>query len=408
MKLSDNPPVHLTYCLNIHPGESWEENFSAINTCALSAKERISPDAPFGLGLRLSNRASVELSAPEAVEKFKAFLDEHDMYVFTVNGFPYGSFSSGVVKQDVYKPDWRNSERTRYTMRLADILAQLLPEHTTGSISTVPCSYKDWIKSGADREAMAANLVECAFHLAELRAEKSVDIKLGLEPEPDCLIGSTDEAIGFFGTTLLGSGCEHLAEARGMSLEEASDLVLTYIGICLDTCHAAVEYEDPEKSILRLHDHGIPVCKIQVCSALSARINEHTLRQLRPFCEDRYLHQTKMRGRDGGIRSFKDLPECMGMDPDAFNDCELRTHFHLPLYFDRHQGLQSTSSYLREEFFQTALAYGVQQFEIETYTFDVLPEAMRPGDVVSSIVREYQWLMPRIMQSISSSASASV
>ena len=30
--------------------------------------------------------------------------------------------------------------------------------------------------------------------------------------------------------------------------------------------------------------------------------------------------------------------------------------------------------------------------EIETYTFDVLPKALHPGDVVKSIAREYEWV----------------
>ena len=36
MILQHNPPLHLTYCLNIHPGEKWADNFAAIKEHALA------------------------------------------------------------------------------------------------------------------------------------------------------------------------------------------------------------------------------------------------------------------------------------------------------------------------------------------------------------------------------------
>ena len=34
--------------------------------------------------------------------------------------------------------------------------------------------------------------------------------------------------------------------------------------------------------------------------------------------------------------------------------------------------------------------------EIETYTFDVLPPEVHPGDIVKSISREYAWVLERL------------
>ena len=122
MKLQRDPPLHLTYCLNIHPCESWNENLAAIRDKALAVKRAVCPDKPFGLGLRISHAAADTLSEPGASAELRRFLDQNGLYVFTINGFPFGSFHGSVVKENVYHPDWRTSERLEYTNLLADIL----------------------------------------------------------------------------------------------------------------------------------------------------------------------------------------------------------------------------------------------------------------------------------------------
>src|SRR5581483_695 len=103
-----------------------------------AVKARVSPAAPFGVGLRLSAAAAEELAAPTALADFRRLLDAHGLYVFTLNGFPYGAFSGTRVKERVYLPDWREPARAAYTRQLADILAALLPDGVDGSVSTVP------------------------------------------------------------------------------------------------------------------------------------------------------------------------------------------------------------------------------------------------------------------------------
>ena len=99
----------------------------------------------FGVGLRLSARAAAELSAPAVLAEFRRLSSRSNrMYVFTINGFPYGTFHGTRVKEEVYLPDWRDPERLRYTNLLADLLAELLPDDPgiEGSVSTVPGAYK--------------------------------------------------------------------------------------------------------------------------------------------------------------------------------------------------------------------------------------------------------------------------
>jgi hypothetical protein len=51
MQVSD---FHLTYCTNIHPGESWEATFKNLKEYIPKIKGELSVEKPFAIGLRLS------------------------------------------------------------------------------------------------------------------------------------------------------------------------------------------------------------------------------------------------------------------------------------------------------------------------------------------------------------------
>ena len=377
MQIQDDPPLHLTYCLNIHPGETWEENFAAIRDKALAVKRALCPDKPFGLGLRISRAAAGTLSQPGECEKLRRFLDENGLYVFTVNGFPFGSFHGSVVKEDVYRPDWRSVERVEYTNMLTDILAKLLPDGVAGSISTVPGSYREWVTSRDDRVRIADNLSECAEHLDAIRKRTGKDICIALEPEPDCLIETTDDAIAFFDEFL-----------RGESLRRR-------VGVCVDVCHQAVMFENPEDSIRKLVDAGIRVAKVQFSSALRVIPTKSALRALDEFSESVYLHQVKVRTASGEVISYKDMGEALnkrGTTAEA-TDEEWRVHFHVPLFVENYDELKSTNSLYTENLAQLIKSGATSHVEIETYTFDVLPRDLRRRDVVENVIMEYEWVL---------------
>src|SRR5437868_14653482 len=156
MKL--NHGLHLAYCTNIHRGETWPETFESLKTHTLAVRERVCPGKPYAIGLRLSNRAAHDLSDRARLLAFQRWLAENQCYVFTINGFPFGRFHGTRVKEQVYLPDWTTRERLEFTNRLFDLLAQLLPEEVEGSVSTVPCSFKEFIKSKDQINAIHANL----------------------------------------------------------------------------------------------------------------------------------------------------------------------------------------------------------------------------------------------------------
>ncbi|HUS90655.1 MAG TPA: metabolite traffic protein EboE [Phycisphaerae bacterium] len=398
MIVSRDPLLHLTYCLNIHRGESWAENLAAIRDHALRVRRAVAPGRPFGLGLRLGHQAAEELAQADRLAELRGFLAENDLYAFTVNGFPYGPFHGTAVKEDVYRPDWRTAERRDYTIRLIDILAALLPEGVPGSISTVPGAYKAAVRTPDDVTRMCRMLAEAAAHAERVYGETGRDICIALEPEPDCFLETADEAVAFFGETLPAQAARDDGPMRATG-GRGGDILRERLGVCLDTAHAAVEFEDPAAVLDRLVSAGVRVGKVQLSAALRLSPTAQALRRLGDFADAVYLHQVKLRGADGAIRGFADLPEGIAAAQGEGEDTELRVHFHVPLFFVEAGGLASTSGLLGREFWAKVTSPGAAptgQLEIETYTFDVLPAELRLPDVADSVVREYEWVLERI------------
>lgn len=366
MQIQQQPPVHLTYCLNIHPGETWAEQFTAIRQKALEVKKLIAPDRSFGLGLRISRQAADSLAGQPRRADLRKFLDDHGLYVFTINGFPYGQFHGARVKENVYAPDWRTPERREYTLLLAEILADLLPTGVGGSISTVPVSFRPWIATESDLKAAVANLDDCASRLA------GSEIRLALEPEPGCFLETTEETIRFL-------------------REQFDDDAREQLGVCFDTCHVAVQFEDVTASLKRYLDAGIRVAKVQ----LSAAIEADGLDALTPFRDEVYLHQTRLKRGDGSLTGWNDLPPDGPLGERALPHV-VRTHFHVPLFFEGAGTRRSTASQLTPEFFRLLRDGVCEHLEIETYTFDVLPpELGLKDDVIRCIAEEFNWVLQR-------------
>ena len=394
----------LPYCLNIHPGESLSEVRDAITRHTLAVKARVCPDAPYPLGLRLSAVAATELHAsPAALDDFADLLTRSDMAVSCINGFPYGAFHGTAVKTAVYEPDWSTPERLAYTGRLAEILAVLLPEGQAGSISTVPLGYKRKRAEvrGQREEVEDQRMTVCVRQLAvmaellhAISARANRDIVLALEPEPDCLLETTDDVIRWFEDELLYKGTCWLSGNGRRSRDEAEALLRRRIGLCLDTCHFAVAFEDPLTALIRFESACLRVARIQLSAALRATISEESLRRLHDFIDPVYLHQTKIRLPRGRIAAYPDLTEATLDAARGQAGCEVRTHFHVPLFFEGDGVLASTHTDLTPAFFGRARASRIP-LEVETYTFDVLPPDLRAPTVIDSLVRELEWVGAR-------------
>jgi sugar phosphate isomerase/epimerase len=399
MRLSLPGQPHLTYCTNIHAGEAWSDILASLRVHLPPIKAAVAPDQPFGLGLRLSGIAADVLAEPETLEEFRRFLDEQQVYLFTINAFPYGPFHGTRVKEDVYQPDWRSDERLRFTNLSADLLAALMPAvpELAGSVSTVPGTFKPLAAEPGAVSAMAAHYLAHAAHLVELERRTGRRVALSIEPEPCCFLETIAETIAFFeGHLLSEEAASYLAGRLGVSLREARDLVRRHVGVCYDVCHAAVEFEDPRGSIDALERAGIAITKLQLSSALRVpQVDAKAERRLRPFDVGVYLHQV-VEQHDGCLRRFPDLPEALETVRDGSAAGEWRIHCHVPVFLADLGDLGTTQGFLAEVLDLCRQRCISQHLEVETYTWDVLPAAYRGEDKATSIARELRWTLEQL------------
>ncbi len=395
MKLRAAGQPHLTYCTNIHPGESWAEVRANLARYTTAVKAAVAPDVPFGVGLRLSGRAADELAAPGVLDELRAFLATEGLYVFTINGFPHGTFHGTAVKEQVYLPDWLDDRRLSYTDRLATLLAALLPDAVEGSVSTVPGAFKPRVRSSDDAVAMADRMLRHVGTLHALRERTGRTITLALEPEPCCHLETIAETVAFFETHLFSrDATARVAESTGLARAAAADLVRQHLSVCLDACHMAVEFEDVAGALGALARAGIRIGKIQVSAGLDVALTPDTRAALAPFAEGVYLHQVVQR-RGDGLERWVDLPDALAAARGAAPR-EWRIHFHVPLFREHLGPFRNTQPWLRTLLDVVRTTPVSPHLEVETYTWDVLPPEFRQEPIVTAIARELAWVRERL------------
>ncbi|MDX1364633.1 MAG: metabolite traffic protein EboE [Arenibacter latericius] len=390
---------HLSYCTNIHPGEDWKQTWENLEEYLPKVKEQVSPKQPFGVGLRLSNVASLELQEGSRLQEFKDWLEENDLYVFTMNGFPYGNFHNERVKDMVHAPDWTTADRLEYTIRLFKQLAFLLPKGIKGGISTSPISYKFWHASekATDKAFVdgATNMIAVALQLIDIEEKTGKHLHLDIEPEPDGMLENSVEVLEFYGSYLIPIGTKILVDKLGCTTSKAKELILRHIMICYDVCHFSLAYEEPQYTLKKFKDAGIEVGKIQVSSALKILFekgnNEAIWQTLERFNEPTYLHQVTRKKGDQ-VFTYRDLPELLTKKGDF---TELRAHFHVPIFMEQYESLFSTQDQILKVLELLKKDPFSDHLEIETYTWDVLPKELKM-ELSASIVREVKWLKNKL------------
>lgn len=380
----------LGYCTNIHPAETWLETQQALRTHVMGVRDRLIETSahptgkPYPIGLRLSALAAKELLEDDGLAKFKDWLAENDSYVFTINGFPYGCFHGTRVKEKVFQPDWTSPERIAYTQDLFRILAEIAPASGGGSVSTLPGSHKTF---HADETAILANLIEIAHFIEDLSQKHQIDLHLGLEPEPLGHFENTAESLAFF------ERLHHQAQSPA--------ILANRIGLNFDSCHFAIEFDDAAPSLDAIAAAGIRLSKIHLSNALSLNPGDPAaIDAIRGFDEPTYFHQVIARRPDTTLARFLDLPAFLAavdggeVSPAGFG--EARVHFHIPLDAQPAPPLSSTHAHV-----EATLAWcqrhptACRHFEIETYTWGVLPgNLQRP--VVEQIASEYRWVLEQL------------
>jgi len=397
--------LHLSYCSNIHAGETWDATFQNLKIYIPEVKSRLGYKGKFGIGLRLSKEASVVLERPERLQEFQEWLKKTQAYVYSLNCFPYGGFHRTKVKEQVHAPDWTTEARLAYTLRCFRILAQLLPEGVEGGISTSPLSYRHWFVSDLEKneafERATTHLIAVVVELVRLHQETGKFLHLDIEPEPDGLLENSEELIRYFKEWLLSVGKASLAKQLGTTQKEAGKLIKDHLQVCYDVCHFAIGYEKPKEAFKKLKQAGIGIGKIQLSAALKLLIPESPFerfsigKRLGEFADTTYLHQVVARTKEGGLKSYPDLPQALAKLGDT-QDLEWRVHFHVPIFLANYGTFQATQEDIVEVLkLVNANPSITKHLEVETYTWEVLPQDthLTLGDAIS---RELAWVKEQL------------
>lgn len=376
--------TRIGYCTNVHAGRTLAETLAQIDRHAVAVRREVAPVGWLNIGLWLSAAAAAELDTPAAVETLRNWLESRRLRIFTMNGFPYGDFHGDVVKHAVYEPSWSDPDRLEYTLRLARLLVALVDEDGEAGISTLPLGWPAPPCKPVDLSAAVAQLRTAAVALDRIEADTGTLIHLDIEPEPGCILSTSSDLCRFFLDRLLLGVCE--PEER---------IIRRHIRVCHDICHAAVMFEPQDKVMTRYDAAGIAVGKVQVSSAIDVHLPaDESLRQpligaLRPFAEDRYLHQTSTRGGSQAF-FFEDLPAALRRRASGGEE-NWRVHYHVPISTATIGMLSTTQSEVLECL--RLLAHReVCDLEVETYTWEVLPPAVRPDSIAEGISGEMMWL----------------
>ena len=389
---------HLTYSTLVHPGDDWQQMWTSLTTYVPKVKARIAPDRRFGVSLRLSASSARTLAGDAAErDRLTGFLADNDMYLYTVNAFPYGAFKGNRVKEQVYEPDWRSEERTRYTIDVADVLAQVTPADISPSIQSAPLGFKPRVTGSDVVASYTEHVLRVAAHLVELDARTGRTVTLALEPEPYCFLETTDETVAYFTEHLYsGKAAETLARMAGIPISEAHIALRKHVGVVFDICHQAVEYENISESLQKLVDAGIPIFKLQEAAALHIpQVTKDIVETLKRYSDTIYLTQT-IEKRNGKLNRYLNLEDAFAAWDKDPGPREWRTHFHVPVFLEELGPFRTTRFAIED-----ALAFHKakplsRQLEIETYTWDVLPEELKKGDIVDYVCRELEWVRGRL------------
>ncbi len=395
---------HLTYSTLVHPGDTWAEMRDSLERYVPEVKRRFSPDQAMGVSLRISNASSLALIDDDAEKAWvRDFLISNDMYVYTVNAFPYGPFKGETVKEEVYEPDWSTDARAEYTMRVARILTDITGPDIEPTIQTAPLAFRPKVTGPEYVDAFTENLLRVVAYLMNLEAETGRRVKLALEPEPYCFLETIPETVEYFQKHVYTTKAAlRLAELSGQPLAEVFQGVRRYLGVVFDICHQSVEFEDIAEDLQMLVDAAIPIYKLQEASALNVpEVNDDIGAELKRYTGTIYLSQTTEL-RKGIITRYLNLEDAIAAYEDDPGPRSWRTHFHVPVFLDDLGPFRTTRDGIDAALDFHARTPLSTHLEIETYTWDVLPDHLKTGDITEYVVRELEYVKRRLDQAVGS------
>jgi hypothetical protein len=382
--LAANSSYPLAYCTNVHAGANFAEMFDNLQRHATQVRKLRRQRGAMGIGLWFSNESVIDAARHNRQQQLREWLEKNELVPFTANGFPLRDFHQPIVKHDVYRPDWTSDERREYTLAVIQVMNAITRPELEISVSTLPLGWNDPLADDSFLRACADNLKTVAGVFSELEQRSGRLAYLCLEPEPGCVLDSSDDVVEFFEHWLLRDS-QHEAVVR------------RHLRVCHDICHSAVMWEPQKTAIERFAAAGIEIGKVQISAAIEANFvglpdeqRRSLWEALKSFAEPRYLHQTTVVGGDGQVRFFEDLPLAFEAMPDPTNS-RWRVHFHVPIFWDAIGPLCSTRSQIREFVRGLDSSDAPKHFEVETYAWNVLPTTHAPQSLAAGIAAEMDW-----------------
>jgi sugar phosphate isomerase/epimerase len=229
--------VHLTAGAIVRPARDMREVIEQLDTYASDVRRRLGADT-LGVSLWLPPALAATLAVESrARARLRAELDARGVEVVTLTGLRYGDG----------EPDWSSPARLEYTLDLARVLVDLLPDDAVrGSVSTVNLGRREEWTVDRDRSC-GRILARLSRGLAEVAWQTGRAVRVGFQPEPG---GVLDTAA-------------HTAAALATVDPER-------LGVCLDLANLACTWEHPADALDTLADNGISVIRVQVSAALEA------------------------------------------------------------------------------------------------------------------------------------------
>ena len=393
---------HLTYSTLVHPDDTWAEMRASLETYLPEVKRRFSPDAPMGVSLRISNSSAETLINDPAERAWvKTFLDDNDLYVYTVNAFPFGPFKGEIVKERVYEPDWSTEERTRYTMNVARILTEITGPDVEPTIQSAPLAFRPKVTDDAYVAAFTDNLLRVAAFLMDLERETGRRVKLALEPEPYCFLETIEETVEYFTAHVYTlDAAIRVGHLSGQPLSEVFGGLRRHLGVVFDICHQSVEFEDITNDLHLLMQAGIPIFKLQEAAALMvSEVTPEIIGELKKYTGTIYLSQTTER-RNGELTRYLNLEDAIAAWEADPGPREWRTHFHVPVFLADLGPFQTTRAGIDAALAVHAATPLSNHLEIETYTWDVLPEHLKTGEITEYVVRELEYVRDELARQV--------
>ncbi|MFI7597434.1 sugar phosphate isomerase/epimerase family protein [Actinoplanes sp. NPDC049681] len=235
--------VHLSHGTDLRPARDLPAVIEQVDAYAAAVRARRDVDT-LGLSLWLPPALAGALAIDaRSRTRLRAELDARGLEVVTLSGVPYAQ--GGDQGSDV--PDWSCPARLEYTLDLARILVDLLPDDAVrGAVTTTGLGRRDdWDE--ARQKACSRILGRLSGGLAEVAWQTGRAVRVGFRPEP--------------GAVLDGSASVAAAFAR---------LDKDRLGICLDLAHLACTWEDPAAYLDRLAGAGVAVIQAHVAAAVQA------------------------------------------------------------------------------------------------------------------------------------------